>query len=341
MSLLRNTGLVLFSIAVALLGVEFLSRYAAPVSPGVRNLDLSGNPVAVNTPVGLRLRRNLVYRQISNEFDVKVSIGEYGNRVPDPQGSPEVIFLGDSFTFGQGLKDHQTFPYIYCQTAKLSCANLGRSGTGTGRQLDIFQHYLDTEGWRPKRVKLFVMAMSGSFLAGNDLHDNYFYDLVQKRSGTSEETVVNKRNLEPTAPTWFEKLIAQRGRVLEWSNLARFLYFKFGPEIKASLSPEPASDLVRQALAATRIQLSRLGKLADRYGFDYQIYLLYPVQDLILGSHTETASVLKSLIERDVEFVDTAAIFSESPEKFYFSYDGHFNSAGSRRLADFLLKDRE
>ena len=339
-SWIKNLGLLTISIGAGLICIEALSRYVMPVSPGVRNLNFEGEPVAVNTPLGLRLRKDLVYRQVANEFDVQVTIGKLGNRIPDPEGDPEVVFLGDSFTFGQGLEDNQTFPYIFCRTAKISCGNLGRSGTGTGRQLDIFQHYLDSEGWRPRIVKLFVFAMTGSLLSGNDFHDNYLYDLVQKRTAESDAGNAGQKNLEPLPPTLGERIIAQRGRLLEWSNLARFLYFSFGPKIKASFSPKPNSQLYSQARDATKVQLTRLAGLAERYGFKYQIYFLYPVQDLIRGTHVETASVLRAMVGNDVETVDTAEIFSDSPGRYYYSYDGHFNSAGSKRLAEYLLSAR-
>jgi len=336
-SWLKNIGLLGVSIGAALICIEALSRYVIPVSPGVRNLNLAGAPVAVNTPLGLRLQKNLTYRQVANEFDVKVTIGKFGNRIPDPEGDPEIVFLGDSFTFGQGLEDEQTFPFIYCRKAKVSCSNLGRSGTGTGRQLDIFQHYLDTESWRPREVKLFLFAMSGSLLSGNDFYDNYLYDLVQKRAAAATHGGADKKEHQPIPPTWTEKIVAQRGRLLEWSNLARFLYFSFGPRIKALLSPKPNSALFDKARAATKRQLSRLTGLSEKYGFKYQIYFLYPVQDLVRGSHVDTALVLRAMVGKDVEIVDTASIFTESPERYYYSYDGHFSPAGSMRLAEFLL----
>jgi len=337
MQLFKSISLLAISIVIGFLIVEVLSRYLMPISPAATNLSLDGAPIRVNTPVGLELKRDLVFRQVANEFDVQVTIGKFGNRVPDPVGSPEIIFLGDSFTFGQGLEDDQTFPFIFCTKANVSCSNLGRSGTGTGRQVEILRHYLDTEGWRPKEVKLFVLAMTGSLMAGNDFLDNYHHDLSKKRSVSNVGQTANSPVNDPVEPTWKERILAERNRLLMWSNLARFLYFSFGPQIKAALSPKPSADLFDHALEATRSHLREFGNLAKKYGFRQRVYVLYPVQDLLRGTHSETFSVLRKMIDDAVPVLDTAKVFAHSPTAYYYAFDGHFNPSGSQRLAQYLL----
>ena len=47
-----------------------------------------------------RFRPDIVFRQISPDFDAEVHIGNHGFRKLTDEKFPEIIFLGDSFTVG-------------------------------------------------------------------------------------------------------------------------------------------------------------------------------------------------------------------------------------------------
>jgi hypothetical protein len=330
-----NFSVIVASIVCGGLIAEGLSRLLVPLSPGVRNLSLSGDPVS---PVGshpFRLKAGFTYQQVSNEFDVRTTIDRFGNRVPEPQESPEVLFLGDSFTFGHGLSDEETFVYIYCSHKQISCSNLGRSGTGTGSQLNILEHYLETENWQPREVKLFILAMTGALVPGNDLFDNYF----SRRAELEQDTL----NAGVGAGVEFKKTNASRvlrlrNAMLGTSNLARFVYFSIGPWVRTRFAPAPDASVLRDSLQITRSQLWRLAGLAQRHEFDYRIYVIHPMQDILRGTSGDTLKALQELTESG-RVIGTAQAFSEDPSSFYYAYDGHFNSRGSRRIAKFLLSE--
>lgn len=313
--------------------MEVASRVVAPVSIGAKNVSVFGDPISPLRDDQIRFKARLKYRQISTEFDVQISIDRFGNRKTGPADEPEVLFLGDSFTFGHGLRDEETFASIYCARKKIACGNLGRSGTGTRLQLDVLRHYLDVERWRPREVKLFVLAMTKALLPGNDLSDNYFYrpadDLVTAFSEQSE----SRTHFEET--TAF-KLLNIRSVALNWSNLARNIYFTIGPWLRAMFSPAPQAQILQEALAITRKQFLRLADMAAVYGFDYRIYVLHPVQDLIRGTSTDTLQKLSGLAAPG-RVVGTDCLFTVAPSKFYYRYDGHFNADGSLKVAEFLL----
>ena len=45
-------------------------------------------------------------------FDAEYNVDEEGNRItPGNYQQPKILFLGGSFTFGNGVDDHETFPY--------------------------------------------------------------------------------------------------------------------------------------------------------------------------------------------------------------------------------------
>ncbi len=85
-----------------------------------------GGEWTVRVPVGI-WRRDSTYGyshiplkkgfHINRDFSVAYTIGVEGERViPSPAASAgRIIFLGGSFTFGEGVEDHQTFPYLLSQ----------------------------------------------------------------------------------------------------------------------------------------------------------------------------------------------------------------------------------
>ena len=95
-----------------------------------------------------------------------------GYRAPEARRNPAFVFIGDSFTFGQGLSDAETFPAIFCRALAASCANLGVPGASTTSAIDRLEHYLSEEQWRPHHVLLFMLAMTEFMGEGNDLYDN-------------------------------------------------------------------------------------------------------------------------------------------------------------------------
>ena len=231
--------------------------------------------------------------------------------------------------------DHETFAQIYCAKLSIRCGNLGRSGTGTTAQLNILEHYLEEEKWRPKEVKLFMLAMIGSLLPGNDLFDNYFSHLGNLEQTGDVPEGVSTEKLNTSAASSRLKL---RDHALRWSNLMRAVYFTIGPWARTLLAPAPNAETLNEALKATKVQFSRLAEMARRYGFQYKIYILHPVQDILRGTSATTLSTLQTLA-KGAPVVSTAPALHDSAASHYFPYDGHFNVSGSRKIAEFLLKE--
>lgn len=315
--------LVSASLSVGLAAAEVMVRLFFPVSDGRENVTLDGAPIKGWFEPGV------AYRQVSNEYNALTTITDKGYRVPGTDGNPEVVFVGDSFTYGFGLNDDETFAGIYCREQRRACANLGLPSSGTAKQLDRLETFLDKYGWRPKEVKLFFFAMSTSFSAGNDFVDNYNYSrwLRSRARGTPEPRPVIRR-------TSSERLIAWQSWLLARSQLTRRIKYHWGPLLKSALVVAPG-DRMAEALAETKRNLLRLDALSRRNGFEYSIYLLVPVQDVIRGTHGQTLETLNRVSPKPV--ASTAYLFTRSPRDFYFAYDGHLNPKGSRRIADMLI----
>lgn len=327
---LANIVLFFFGVLVALLIAEFVSRIVFPISPGLKWVTLDGQPIP-----GLFVP-NSVYRQVADEYNVITSITEKGHRVPRTNGNPEVVFLGDSFTFGHGLGDEETFPFIYCRSLGFSCANLGAPELNTRREIDRLEDFMDRYGWRPNEVKLFIYAMTTSLAVGNDLADaGTPQEQSTDPSGEFDEVAGEPLVTTEASPSLLTRIVNYRNVVQRHSNLFRIVKFVFGPQLKSLLLPELEGQELALALEATRQQFERLDRMSQIYDFQYEIYLFHPVQDITRGTAQETFDSLSEI--SPVPIYGTAHLFEDNPTRYYFKTDLHFNPEGSRKIAEFLI----
>ena len=73
-------------------------------------------------------------------YDVKYNIDNLGNRRVSPSAtvsSDSVLFVGGSFTFGEGLEDDQTLPAFFQHYSGLNAINAGMHGYGAHQALAL------------------------------------------------------------------------------------------------------------------------------------------------------------------------------------------------------------
>jgi hypothetical protein len=322
--------LMCLSLAFALGLAEVTVRILFPIWDGRDNVTADGKPINSWFEPGS------VYRQVSNEYDAMTTITEKGHRVPGVDGNPEVIFLGDSFTYGFGLSDDETFVSIYCKELHRACVNLGYPGSGTLKQVERLEAFIQKYGWKPKEVKLFFFGMTGSWSSGNDFVDNYArYIREHAGHGDSERRAQNDASKDEPAVGISERIIGMQTMMLEHSTLIRRLKYHWGPWIKSVLVADPGEHRIATALKATKEHLEKLDEVSRRVGFEYKIYFLPAVHDILRGTQDETLAALNTVSPKPV--ISTVEVFLDAPEKYSFAFDGHLNPKGSRRVAELLI----
>jgi hypothetical protein len=309
---------------------EWLIRISFLVVSSLVALLMAEGLVRVFFPIYEWFEPGSVYRQVSNEYDARTTITRQGHRVPGTDRNPDVVFLGDSFTYGYGLNDDQTFAAIYCSRRRIECANLGMPGSGTSKQVQRLEQFIEKWNWRPREVKLFFFGMSSSFSAGNDFVDNYDYGRWLNAKSAGRPIVAGPR---PTRSVG-ERMISWQARVLEHSTLMRRVKYHWGPLLKSMILADPG-DRMDEALLYTQRGLQDLDDLSRRVGFEYSVYLVVPVHDIIRGSYPDTLAALNRVSRKPA--IATAPLFVDAPQSFYYAYDGHLNPAGSQRVAEFLI----
>ena len=98
---------ILLGLTIALLLGEVVTRIWLPVSPGTQRLAADGDSLPD------WVEPATTYFQVAREFNSLTTLDFRGHRQLLGDDEPEVIFLGDSFTFGIGLNDQETMSYLY------------------------------------------------------------------------------------------------------------------------------------------------------------------------------------------------------------------------------------
>lgn len=320
---IANLSLMLISVLAVLAIAEVASRYMVPVSPGPSMVDMSGNPIRQSY-----VEPDSQYRIITPDFDAKTSITRDGYRAPASQGNPDTLFLGDSFTFAQGVTDEQAFPHLYCKAKSLECANLAVPGASTIYTISRLEYYLKRKGWAPNNVYLF-------FFTGNDFTDNLWAAEQLKRGRNYEPLELNPAREEAR----YDSLPLHKKMVdfsLKRSNLVRVLYYKVLTDIRQKSDPEAQKAQIQKALAITEKSFASLHALSDEFAFNYKIFVIYSEPEARLGKYKDTDGMLQNIAPSEI--TSLGALFSKNSQEYYFPADGHFTESGNRLLADFLIK---
>ncbi len=348
---LKNLAVLAMAGIVAVAVLEGLSRLVWPVQYGHKSFAMDGvTPVYPATDM-TGVVPSLTYRQRAEEFDVQTSHTARGFRGPtggfmDPE-SPAEVFLGDSMTYGVGLSDEDTIPYRYCMAKQVTCANLGRPGTGTGDAVAILQRRL-ADGWRPVRVNLVMNVMTTAQFGGNDLTDN-----LNSAQSTADIATMHADAPGPVAeaarmPAAWERIIPRdalpdirvtKADILEHSNLARLGYYVFAPMLRQALTPDFSNTQKQDALAITRHHLMTINDLALEHGFEFVVYLVHPMQDLTRNTWQETLTDITSICPVRVIGTAPALMQDGNPVQYYYALDGHVRPEGAMRIAQYMLRN--
>ena len=137
--------------------------------------DLDHPPIFLpDDSLGHRLRSNYQSKNVTKNLNYSISTDAYGNRLSSSEFDskyPTIIGIGDSYTFGHGVNNHETYleqlkslmqkkDYMY------NIINLGVCGYGTHNALRNLNNFLEI---RPSINPNIILL---GFFLGNDFEDN-------------------------------------------------------------------------------------------------------------------------------------------------------------------------
>lgn len=144
-SIIFSLILLFFGCVAGLVLCEFAVRILAPQA-------LTSDVIMGDPDVDYRLQPNARGHMSSPEYSADIRINSLGFRGPEitpvkKAGVARVLFLGDSFTFGHGLEENETLPYLVGREleaeypGKFEVVNGGVYGYSTADELNLLKKF--------------------------------------------------------------------------------------------------------------------------------------------------------------------------------------------------------
>lgn len=289
-----------------------------------------------------------------NEFHTTATIDEFGGRrvATDRKGGPLVPCLGDSFTFGVGVEDDETFVSALQRSIDARLLNLGVPGAALPQQRFIVQNRHAALG----RPAVYVSF----FFLGND-----FDDMIRTR----ENRYAAGPDQGSAHPTEVDETLAWRLNTLVnrsfWRRSYLLQYSKWklmqigavrGKRDEAFLIMNaknlPYQEMARNCLLAELDAWQVLARqerfkllfvfLPDRYQVSTERRNLqagyYGISRGDLLPTLPNRILAESLQARGIPYIDPTEAFqsADNPETLYYVNDNHFTPRGHALLAQVI-----
>jgi GDSL-like Lipase/Acylhydrolase family len=313
------------STVLALLSCELLVRWLDPQATMVPRSRFSA-------AYGLEFYPNrTMVNELSGQWRFEYTTNAQGHRGPVMPVSkqyplPNVVALGDSFTFGFGIADGQEYPAVLRQrlAASHGVVNLGTGGWGLTQEI---RHYYDLGIKYDPRVVILQFA-------GNDPSDNLLYRVTTLENGRfvfhdrDESGVISlvKRYLSDSVLQHSHLYALARGHIY---------YFMRGREIATTAGAAAAVDYT-----STPGQQFH-NELLEAFARDLHQHgvrlLLIAVDDHLKEFPLIRAKMQQLHAEGLATFIDIDELFKTAPHDR--SPEGHWGPVSQRTVAEALARE--
>jgi hypothetical protein len=372
-SIRGRLALVVVSCAATLGLVEAALRLMPAWSRATtRDERFAFNPYRPDGRLGFTLRPGVRVRHADRDFSVSVAINALGGRGPErerlkPPGTARILLLGDSFAFGWGVEQDETFG------ARLERRLSERAGpvevlsaAVPGWSTDQQYLYLRTQGLA-LGPDLILLAASE-----NDIQEIGFNRLTldENRLPVRIEPmwriidaagrmryIGSGRSALPRQPWPGEAWLQDHSLVYHWLRF-RLAKLSAAVAVRRARPPEPEWLVRDPARPIDRLSSDELQRaLAASAGFRlrYHHFLMeamereargrsVPLRILLVAHSGETrptdpalAGLHAACAARQASCFDTARVISAADTaRFTFAHDSHWNREGHRRIGDAL-----
>lgn len=265
----------------------------------------------------------------SSEFNAIVTSTDYGNRISNKDNKLEKhIFIGDSFTFGHGVNDQDTFVYLFCKMKQISCVNLGKPGTDQGSQLNILQNYLKNNNIKLIQLNIFIFYSCNMEASGNDLKSN-----LQRYN--TEEKLTQKKIIKNN-----QDVSLSRNRVLNFlkTNLYKSEIIKrsinlFISNLKNNLAKCSKINEINKSFESLDFYLKKFINVAKVNNAKIKVYAIPPYYEI---NNKLSNNIFKDLINLKsikISNIDNLEIDN------YYKFDGHLNKFGHIKIYEYLVNN--
>lgn len=367
-------------ILLVLVILEFLLQIAFLIALGswfpVAQLRRSPPFYEEDRECGWRLRPNISMEFVTREFSTVVktnSLGFRDDEFPARFGkstSINVVFVGDSFTFGWGVNAEDSYPEILKSLWKekhssrdFRVFNLGIPGLGLEQEAALVEKFIDE--LRPRLIIVQTWPLDWDILNSDGMAVRDHYLISRSSIASMPLLLLHARIFLYSHCVIFSlasKTLATFGTLLK-RKLGRGTYLSDGFGLNVFLKgryPDNIAEAQKRAFAA----IKRMKNLAKEKGANLvlvivpEVFQVYPEESAawteVLGISGEmdierpNRELAKFCTENRICFLDLLDPFrrqaARNPERLYYSLDPHWNRPGHRLAArvidSFLSRER-
>jgi lysophospholipase L1-like esterase len=344
---------VAIGVAVSLFLSEWLlraaiSRRTPPSSARVERPYVQHHPIR-----GFAHIPNAVTTEVSSEYNVSVRINEAGLRMDREiplartPGVPRVLFLGDSFTFGQGVEARQRFTdLIQRDWPQAEILNFGVSGTGTDQQLLHFRE--QGSQYSPDLVVLDFYVGCAARNCQVALQTPQGWRLKPRFEMEQGSLVLTHVPVPDTLVTNLQDLYPYDLKA-GWAALAnRFLreHSRLYSLLRSKFASNLMYDSTQKPWQLTAAIVRQMAKEVRGNGCQFAVAFFPSWEEANRGGSTQLRDQIRDLCaELDVPFLDLLPVFQEKQKDtvserntpLYFPKDKHWTAEGHKLVAGELL----
>lgn len=352
--IISNIFTVIVSVFCVLLLFECVLRLFFPVyAPTAKSNHVSEGIMEHDPRFGWFHKKYFSTWIESQEYSMEVFLNAKGLRGKErvyepPEKTERILVLGDSFAFGLGVKDDETFAYkleeLFQKAGeKVEVINMGVNGYGTDQELLLLKD--EGKKYHPDIVvcQLFV---------GNDLEENTskfkynsykpFYALESGKlklnnypvpEGEAPETV-EKSEIEPKGRINlpFIKVFLQKHSYAFIFFRLRYNYLLYKMGVR-----EGASEDIRDGgWAVTKLILQEMRDYCHQEGIRL-VLVVVPTREQVIGVEKDTLQkkISEFCREKNIDCLDLL-VSLKGRKDLYFVIDSHWNNNGHEVVAGIL-----
>lgn len=351
---LQNIVLMLAAILICLIVAEIILRTCCPL--GTSTIP---NLYKDDTELGYVLSPDQTIIDKQPEFSIIIKTNSFGLR-NDPidistlkKSDLVILGLGDSYTFGAGVNNDQTFlakmeSLLIQDNLHTITLNAGIGGYGTAQEVILAKRLVPI--FRPNMVIL-------GFFLGNDINDNATFLSSSSISSSTQQTT----HVHPWH--YFIKTLdhlyiySYVHRLKLTTPIVARLFWHINHPSDESTNYEQFhkdySSAMNQKWFMTRGKLKELNEnlrkqkitlliLLIPYQFQINselrqpILSLYDLHESSLDLHKPNALIQQFAEENQIPIIDATDILGRDPKKYFYRLDGHLTPLGHAEVAKLL-----
>ena len=289
------------------------------------SIDKTGSLSAVK-----QTRRKIIFKKTYTIIqDTTNLLPEYNHRIGfrNPATSKEIVFLGCSVTFGEGLEDSSTLPYKTGAITQLNTVNLGCSGYGIHQ---VYRLFLGKYPDKPNNQRIFVY----SFLHDHILRANgmYQYNMLGPYYSIKDDSLIHAGPVSANVK-WPENKYIHYATALGTFSFLKDKFSKIVARNRVKKLGESDYDRCFFMIKEMAKQIQQSGGKLIIIDWDRNRKNSNMLNRQLFDRFEKQ---LDSLSAMNVQIISVSSVFEMEDRRFFIPGDGHPAASANEKLANAL-----